>query len=232
MRTRTPNAAFTLLEIMLAIGIFSGLLIAMYASWSAVMRSAHLGTRSAIEAHRLRTGIHAVDEAFKSAAIFESNLHLYSFLSRTSEEGFTSFSLASHLSPDFPGSAMFHDQPIRRVAFAIEETREGNQLVLYQNSLVTGMSEEEVPYSLVLLENVQEFRLEYWDLGFDDWIDRWDATNRFPSMVRLSVDTAPIGTGSAPKPDRKPHVRVIHVPAATIRSSWQNPPARRRPSRP
>ncbi len=232
MKPTSPSLrAFTVLEVMLAIGIFSGLVVAMYASWSAVIRSAHRSTQAAIESHRVRTSLDAIDEAFKSAMIFESNQHLYSFLTLTEEDRFSSFSLSSHLSPRFPGSAMFPGQPLRRVSFSVEEKEEGSQLILLQQNILDPMEEGSVPYSLVLLENVSSFRLEFWDLGFDDWIGEWSSTNRFPAMVRYSLE---LENRSDRSPDSEASVRaytrVAHIPAATIRTRWQKPPLGRRGS--
>ena len=48
--------AFTLVEIMIAIAIFAAVMIAIYSSWSAILRGKRIGQDSAAEAHRNRCG--------------------------------------------------------------------------------------------------------------------------------------------------------------------------------
>ena len=227
-RRRSPKKtpAFTLLELMLAITIFTGLIIAMYATWTAILRSSQTGLTAAIEAHKIRTAIRAIDETFKSATIYEANLALYSFFCDTvSDPDFASFSLVSRLSEGFPGSGLFHDQPIRRVAFTIESTNDLQQLVMRQNPILGPLEGREEAYPLVLLENVERFQLQFWDDNLQDWAPEWIYTNQFPRMIHYSIATRP------PARDRNANRqanlreinRVVHVPVSTVETRWQTP---------
>lgn len=213
--------AFTLIEIMLSIGIMAGLMVAIYATWSVILRSSQAGLDAAVEAHRLRVATRAIEEAIQSAVIFELNMPHYFFMADT-ESDFAALSLASHLSESFPGSGLFHDQPLRRVAFTVESSNQINYLLLSQYPILTPpMAPDEKPYELVLLKNVGVFVLEFWDLQLNDWTPQWIYTNRFPAMIRYSLGTL--------LPDEKEVSddqiirRIIHVPSATVRASWQRP---------
>jgi prepilin-type N-terminal cleavage/methylation domain-containing protein len=46
--------AFTLIEIMVAIGVLGGLMVAIFASWQAIVQSSQIGITAAVEAHRNR----------------------------------------------------------------------------------------------------------------------------------------------------------------------------------
>ena len=46
-RIKRERRAFTLLEVMLAIGILSGLIVAIYLTWSAILRSSQVGLDAA-----------------------------------------------------------------------------------------------------------------------------------------------------------------------------------------
>ncbi len=220
--------SFTLLEILLAVGIFSGVLVVIYASWSAILRSSRASLDAAGGAHRMRTTMRAIEESIKSAVIFELNLHHYSFLNDTTSD-FVSFSLASRLSDSFPGSGLFHDQPIRRVSFTVESKDHGNQLIMRQHPLLTFLKEGEEAYPLVLLEDVDVFALEFWDEQLNDWSPEWIHTNRFPAMIRYTL--------AAASPDQKAASedsivqRVVHVPAATVQARWQRPALNTPPAR-
>ncbi len=212
--------AFTLLEIMLAIGILTGLIIAIYASWSAILRSSQVGLDAAIEAHRLRVTTRAIEESIKSAVIFELNLPYYSFLTDT-ESDFAAFSLVSRLSESFPGSGLFYDQPMRRVTFTVERSNGVNQLVWGQHPCLAPLEDGEEPYAWVLAENVGVFALEFWDIQLNDWAPEWIYTNQFPAMIRYSLGTVP--PDSTKVPEDQVLRRIVHVPAATVRAGWQRP---------
>lgn len=220
LSSSAKSPAFTLLEIMLAIGIFSGLLIAVYASWSAILRSSQIGLNAAIESHRMRVAVRSIEESIKSAMIFELNLSLYSFMHEIRSD-FSYFSLTSHLSDSFPGSGLFYDQPIRRVSFVVEDGNQGNQLVMQQNPILSILEEGEESYSLVLLKNVDVFSLEFWDAQLNDWSPEWIYTNRFPAMIRYSLAVVPPGQDKATEDSMIQ--RIVHVPAATVRANWQRP---------
>lgn len=214
------SRAFTLLEIMLAIGILSGLIVAIYASWSAILRSSQVGLDAAIEAHRVRVTTRAIEEAIKSSVIFELNLPYYSFLTDTESE-FAAFSLVSRLSESFPGSGLFYDQPMRRVTFTVERSNNVNQLIMRQHPILAPLEDGEEPYALVLSENIGLFGLEFWDIQLNDWAPEWIYTNQFPALIRYSLGTLP--SNESKVPEDQVLRRIVHVPAATVRAGWQRP---------
>ncbi|MCS1408095.1 MAG: hypothetical protein M2R45_01260 [Verrucomicrobia subdivision 3 bacterium] len=220
IRASVQTHAFTLLEIMLAIGILSGLIAAIYASWSAILRSSQVGLDAAIEAHRLRVTTRSIEESIKSAVIFELNLPYYSFLTDTESE-FAAFSLVSRLSDSFLGSGLFYDQPLRRVTFTVEHSNQVNQLMMRQHPLLAPLEEGQEPYPLVLAENIGIFALEFWDVQLNDWAPEWSYTNQFPSMIRYSLGI--LAPGQQAVPEDEVIRRIVHVPAATVRERWQRP---------
>jgi len=220
IRNSEQTRAFTLLEIMLAIGILSGLIAAIYASWSAILRSSQVGLDAAIEAHRLRVAMRSIEESIKSAVIFELNLSYYSFLADT-ESDFAAFSLVSRLSDSFPGSGLFYDQPLRRVTFTVERSNQVNQLVMRQHPVLAPLEEGQEPYPLVLIENIGVFALEFWDGQLNDWAPEWIYTNQFPAMIRYSF--GPLAPDQQRVPEEQVIRRIVHVPAATVRAGWQRP---------
>lgn len=219
-RQSKSSRAFTLLEIMLAIGILSGLIVAIYASWSAILRSSQVGLNAAIEAHRVRVTTRAIEEAIKSSVIFELNLPYYSFLTDTESE-FAAFSLVSRLSDSFPGSGLFYDQPMRRVTFTVEQSNRVNQLIMRQHPILAPLVDGEEPYALVLSENIGVFALEFWDIQLNDWAPEWIYTNQFPALIRYSLGILP--PNESKMSEDQVLRRIVHVPAATVRAGWQRP---------
>ncbi len=220
LRVNQSAKAFTLLEILLAIGILSGLIVAIYACWSAILRSSQVGLDAAIEAHRVRVATRSIEEAIKSSAIFELNLPYYAFFTDTSGD-FAAFSLVSRLSDSFPGSGLFHDQPIRRVTFSVERSNRVNQLIMTQHPILAPLEKGEEPYPLVLAERIGVFALEFWDIQLNDWSPEWIYTNQFPAMIRYSLGLIPPDGDQVP--EEQVVRRIVHVPAATVRAGWQRP---------
>ena len=69
--------AFTLIEIMVAIGVLGGLMVAIFASWQAIVKSSQIGITAAVEAHRNRVAVRALTDAMTSSVIYEVNLPYY-----------------------------------------------------------------------------------------------------------------------------------------------------------
>lgn len=181
------NSAFTLLELMIAIAIFGGVMLAIYSSWTAILRSSKVGLQAAAEAQRTRMAMRALQEALGSAQLFAGNIHHYSFFSDTSGN-FAALSFASRLPASFPGSGLFGDQTLRRVTFSVEPGPESrNQLVLRQSPLLEPLDQSAQPYKIVLAPHVKLFQVEFLDTNTFEWLPEWMYTNQLPRMVKVSV---------------------------------------------
>ena len=64
------RSAFTLVEIMVAIGIFSLVLAAIYSSWTAILRASKTGLEAAASAQRARITIRVLEDSLGSAQSF------------------------------------------------------------------------------------------------------------------------------------------------------------------
>lgn len=180
-------AAFTLLELMIAIAIFGGVMIAIYSSWTAILRSSKVGLDAAAEAQRTRMTIRALQEALGAAQLYAGNIHHYSFFSDTSGD-FAALSFVSRLPASFPGSGLFGDQTVRRVTFSVERGPESsNQLVLRQSPLLEPLDQGAPPYKIVLAPHVKLFQVEFLDTNTFEWVPEWMYTNQLPRMLKVSV---------------------------------------------
>jgi prepilin-type N-terminal cleavage/methylation domain-containing protein len=178
---------FTLVEIMVAISIFAAVMIAIYSSWSAILRGSQIGRSAAAEAQRSRVAVRALENSLVSLQMFQANIRYYYFLADTSGD-FASLSFVAWLPKSFPRSGDFGDQVIRRLTFTVEPgTNAENVLVLRQNPILfdPGVDEEENP--LVLAGNVKVFTLEFWGPRSKDWEPEWIYTNQLPRLVRFTL---------------------------------------------
>ena len=179
--------AFTLVEIMIALAIFGAVMIAIYSSWSAILRGTKVGQSAAAEAQRSRVAVRALENSLVSLQMFQANIRYYYFLADASGD-FASLSFVARLPRSFPRSGDFGDQVLRRLTFSVEPgTNRENVLVLRQNPVLfdTSVDEEENP--LVLARHVKAFTLEFWGPRSKDWEPEWLYTNQLPKLVRFTL---------------------------------------------
>ena len=188
IRFKAPaGRAFTLVEIMVAIAIFAAVMIAIYSSWSAILRGSQIGRVAAAEAQRSRVAVRALQNSLVSLQMFQANIRYYYFLADTSGD-FASLSFVAWLPKSFPRSGDFGDQVIRRLTFTVEPgTNSEHVLVLRQNPILFDPSVDEEENPLVLARNVKVFTLEFWGPRSKDWEPEWLYTNQLPRLVRFTL---------------------------------------------
>jgi len=213
-----PQHSFTIIEIMLALAIFSMVISAIYASWSAILRAARVGGDAAAEVQRSRVAARTLEDALVSAVMFAGNGRLYYFEGDNAED-FGWLNFVGRLPPSFPGSGYFGDQVVRRVTFSVEAGSDGgNQLLLRQNPLLQTNVDENEEYTIVLARDVKLFGLEFWDARKNDWTDRWLTTNQLPKLVRyaLAFGSAGVATRAGDVT-----VRVVNLPSSAVPADAQ-----------
>ena len=89
--------AFTLIEVLIAIGILALVMTAIYASWAAVLRASKVGNTAADEVQRMRIARQALEQSLASAVLYAGNPRLYSFIADTTDEKFRSEEHTSEL---------------------------------------------------------------------------------------------------------------------------------------
>ena len=103
---------------MIAIGILSMVLGAIYSSWTAILRSSKVGLDAAASAQRARMTIRVLEDSLGSALSFQANLPYYYFEAENGDNAVLSF--VARLSKSFPRSGKFGDLDVRRVTFSVE----------------------------------------------------------------------------------------------------------------
>ncbi len=222
MRQRS-RAGFTLVEIMIALGIFMMVILAIYSTWSAVLRASKTGLEAAATAQRARVAVHAIEDSLTCATMFAANPRYYSFLADADASGdFSTLTFTSHLPASFPGSGLFGDQAVRRISFFVEpDPVSRRRLVMMQTPLMEEASDKPQGYPLVLARGVTMFVLEYWDNRKGDWVvDPLPPTNQLPAMVRFTL-----GISLSTDPSAPPEVvtRVVKIASSVVVPSMQAP---------
>jgi prepilin-type N-terminal cleavage/methylation domain-containing protein len=220
----SARAAFTLVEVMVAMTIFGVVMIAIYSSWTAILRGSKVGLDAAAEAQRSRVSVRAIREALTSAQLYMANMPYYGFFADTSGD-FAALSVVARLPASFPGSGLFGNQIVRRVSFSVEQGPNGqHQLVLRQTPLLEPPETASKPYTTVLAPNVNLFTLEFYNTNKLEWEPEWQWTNQLPKLVRVSLSVGP--------PNHRPTVADTAVQTALVSSMaiprvLQVPPVRR-----
>jgi len=216
---RGAKAGFTLVEILVAIGIFSMVLAAIYSTWTAILRSRKVGLDAAAAVQRARITGRTIEETLGSVQSFAANNNYYAFVAENGSDATLSF--VSRLSPSFPRSGKFAGLDVRRVTFSLESSPDGaRQLVLRQTPLLMEMDKDEKNYPLVLAKNVKEFKTEFWDTRLQDWIDEWKQTNQIPALVKVTLKLADTAFSSQV---RQAVTRIVSLPSVMVQPIWQVP---------
>jgi type II secretion system protein J len=225
MKTRSARlrSAFTLVEMMIAIALFSMILAAIYSSWTAVLRASKTALDAAASAQRARVAIRVLEDSLGSAQSFAANLPYYYFDAENGDSPVLSF--VARLSKAFPRSGKFGDLDVRRVTFSVESAPDGSrQLVLRQNPLVMDPDRDEKEHPIVLAKNVKGLAMQFFDSNKrpPEWVDEWDGikTNQLPKMIMLTLTLA-----DNPHSTRVTEeiTRIISIPAMTVPPVWQVP---------
>ena len=195
--TSRRRGAFTLIEIMVAVMVFSLVIASIYATWALVMRATQVGQDAAAQAQRQRVVLRAIGDALMGVESFQASQKYYWFKLENGSEPFLSF--VARL-PDsyarngkFVGAMNGRDASSRRVTFSLAAGENGEKdLVLRQNPILLDLDEDEQKFPLVLARNVREFTIEWWgtnNLNEQAWSKEWDdtLTNSIPKMLRVHL---------------------------------------------
>jgi type II secretion system protein J len=180
------SRAFTLLEIMLAIAIFTMVMAAIYSSWMLILRSTKVGQEAMARVQRRRMAVWTIEDALTCVQSFQASMKYYGFVVQNGDE--PSLSFTARLPGDFLRHGEFGNFNLRRVTFTVEPGPNSERdLVLRQNPILMDMSQDEQEHPLVLARDVKKFKVECWDPNQNDWSDEWDDTNQIPTMVRFTL---------------------------------------------
>ena len=219
-------SAFTLIEVMLAIGLFALLVFAIFGTWTAVLRSSKFGINAAAQAQRTRVSMRALEESLGGAVLYGGNVPFYSFFADTTSGSFTALSFVAHLPETFPGAGLFEGEPVRRVTFEVDAGRGGqNLLVLKQSPYLEPTDGDFLPYTIVLATNVAVFQTEFWETTKKEWVAEWTLTNQLPKMVRIALAFSPRGVPVRPEDTAIQTVYLAATPIPRQYEAFLNRPA-------
>jgi type II secretion system protein J len=221
--------AFTLIEIMLAVGIFAILIAALYSTWMLVVRATIVGKETAAQLQRERVAMHSIEDALTCIQSHQASIEYYTFIIQNGDQPELSFT--AYLPDTYPRSGEFvvsdPDDPLnskmdfhlRRLTFSLEPGQGSEKdLVLRQNPILMDLSDAEQNTPLILAHNVTDFLIECWDTNTLTWDTEWDATNDIPPFVRVTL-----GFGSQNSGGAQVITREVSFPSGTMPTAVQTP---------
>lgn len=231
----TRSLAFTLIEIMIAIGLMSMIIAAIFAVWTAILRSSKVGKDTAVAVQRARITVRIIEDSLASAQCFIKNSDYYGFVAENGDEPTLSF--VARLANSFPRSGKFGDLDVRRLEFSIQRgTDSPRELVLRQRPLLMEFDQEEKDNPIVLAKNVRAFELRFYDKDKrptssspDDWPDEWTQTNKLPTLVQVTLK---IGDNASSDSAEQVITRIVAIPSVQVRPEYQMPPLPGSPGNP
>src|SRR5208283_3966164 len=140
--------AFTLVEIMIAITIFSLVLAAIYSTWSLVLRASKAGEEAAAQVQRQRIAVRTIEDSLMCIQSFQASIQYYTFIVQNGDAPVLSF--VARLPDYFPRNGRFGDFNLRRLTFTVEAGPDSeNDLVLRQSPILMDMDQDEQNFPLV-----------------------------------------------------------------------------------
>jgi prepilin-type N-terminal cleavage/methylation domain-containing protein len=211
------HRAFTLIEVMMAMAIFTLVMAAIYSSWDLIMRASRVSQEAAARVQRQRVAVHTLEDSLTCVQSFQASMQYYSFI--VSEEP-PELDFTARLPGNFPRNGKFDGFPVRQLQFSLQAgpdtDHQEKELVLRQKPILLDMDEDEQKNPLVLARNVQTFKIECWDTNQADWVTEWDNTNSIPPLIRVNLV---LGSGKNDYGNNAPTLaisRVIAVPSQTM----------------
>lgn len=195
--------AFTILEIMIALFIFALVLTAIYSIWHGIVKGTTSGLKAAAEVQRSRVAMRTIEQAFRSARVFNDNIKYYYFIAESRGEQ-SAISMTCRLPSDFLGMGFIDPNlRMRRVDIFTRPGPDGtDELVVSHLPLLleTNVVGNE-PYSIVLARDVSRFELEYLEPRKNEWVTEWIYTNMLPKLVRVTLGLGKLGGSSGQSQD-------------------------------
>lgn len=192
MNRRFANSSgFTLIEIIIAISILAAMTMTMTEVTSGIMTSRERAKLRAESSHGLSIAatklMDDLRQAFQAMPKFQ-NMGGYYLSGFKGDSASMNFSTMSNI--HFVKNNKDTDQIV--VGYSLVSGQGGDFNLVRRQTDYLGDDIEVGGRSFVLLENVKEFRLEYYDAGKESWVADWDtssisAAGKLPQIVKITM---------------------------------------------
>jgi prepilin-type N-terminal cleavage/methylation domain-containing protein len=215
---RRSSGGFTLLEIVVAVFVFSLVITVVYSTWTVILKSNGTALKATASAQRARMAVRTIEDALSSALMFPTRNGEYAFIADTTGAS-GALSFAADLSDSFPGSGLFGGERVRRVTLMVDPGKRA--LLLQQSSIFANFDRGGGPSDFVLAHDVSEFRLEFWgplqnnQNAEAEYATEWLSTNTLPQLVRVTIGFGQT-RGNQPA---EVVTRVVRLPTSAVQAT-------------
>ena len=186
----TKKKGFTLLEVLLALGVLLVLATLALGGFQALVDTTIFADEALESLHQGEMVMDRLEGSLRSAAFFERNPTLYAFVH---EKGAGSppqdmfswvTSTQTLLPPNYPTL-----QGLNRVFVSIEELDgvTGLAVSAYPHLIEPDADEIGDVEPWLLSSRVKGLEVRYYDLTENDWVDEWERNNQLPTSVELKL---------------------------------------------
>lgn len=189
IRPHRVIAAFSMVELVVAISLLMMMLGTLYSSWAAILQSTRTGSEAAANVQRERITVQHVADALAGAVMVEDGENWYRFKADT---------LSDHSSISFiqripENNRKPNAQSFRRVSFAVEPSSSGREWELVRRETPVTQAPKATPVKpQELVRRVRLFKVELLDAN-GQWKTYWSGEGRLPRRARISVAVGPGG---------------------------------------
>jgi hypothetical protein len=189
IRPHKPIAAFSMVELMVAVSLLLLMLGTLYSSWAAIMQSTRTGSEAATNVQRERVTVQHVADALAGAVMVEDGEDWYRFKADTLS-GYSSLSFVQRI-PE--SNRKSNAQSFRRVSFSVEPSSNGREWELVRRETPVTQAPKATPVEpQELVRRVRHFKVELLDAE-GEWKTHWTGFGRLPRRARISVAVGPGG---------------------------------------
>ncbi len=218
------KAAFTLVEMVVAMAIFSLILAFVYKTFFSFAQTTKASAEATTKVQRDRIALKTIEDAFSGLVYYEQNQSIYGFVVNTEDYDYPSISFVSRVPPDFLGNKEFGSERLRRITFQVEDDEDyGRSLVMYQSSTLQPMESLEVeePSRWVLGQDLDTFLMVFWSTINGEWVYEWTETNSIPTRIKFEMAYVRADGSAALAEDMQK--REIIIFSESITKNMQNP---------
>ncbi len=186
MNKRRQTAAFTLLEIMLAITILAAVMTAVYVTWSAGLSGWKRSASVTESLQRERIVMETLAELTQSAVFFSSAEMLYGIEGQHSAQTGNSVSFVTGSDLLLPASETMASG-MRRVTISLGRDARGKSCLMMANAPALEPERAPDPINHVLSADVCGFAVRYRDPRSGGWAETWEEPQLIPAAIEYTV---------------------------------------------
>ncbi|MBU1917006.1 prepilin-type N-terminal cleavage/methylation domain-containing protein [bacterium] len=209
---RQPNAGFTMIEIIIAIGILAAMMVSVTEFTTNILNRKVKNDDRMQMHHTVSVAVNKITDDLRMAFIVDSKFQGKDSVYKTGfigEESRMDFSTMSNV--HFIKNKKDTDQI--HVGYVAEKNEKGHLDLKRRQTDYLEDKINEGGHSLLLIKNMSQFALEYYDSNKEEWKKKWDtesisAAGKLPQIVKIKVGVLQIfdeETEKEPKKEPKEH---------------------------